>query len=185
MGWNYSIISPADAHEPSPSRPPTAIGTFRSIRDWITAHAREWEPYPGEPDRLTFPIGKNGYVSVQLVTARYRQMLAEAIREQERHGNDAFMLRDYMRAYVPRDDEEVIEIGVDGRGTGNLQLLAHLAAWLGAVAVSSQSSQVLTPDEWLPECEEYEEEPDPEPSEDVITWRGLWWDTDRRETRGE
>ena len=54
-------------------------------------------------------------MSVQLVTARYRQMLAEAIREQERHGNDAFMLRDYMRAYVPRDDEEVIEIGDDAR----------------------------------------------------------------------
>ena len=35
MGWNYSIMSPADAYEPSPSRPPTAIGTFRSIHDWI------------------------------------------------------------------------------------------------------------------------------------------------------
>jgi hypothetical protein len=184
MGWNYSIISRADAHEPSPARPPTAIGTFRAIHDWITTHAAEWELYPGEPDRLTVPIGKNGYVSVRLVTARYRQMLAEPIREQKRHGHDTFALRDYMRAYVPRDDEAVVEIGVDGWGAGNLQLLAHLAAWLGAVAVSSQSSRVLTPDEWLRECADYQEPPDPEPFEDVISWDGMWWNTDRREKPG-
>ena len=121
-------------------------------------------------------------MSVQLVTARYRQMLAEAIREQERHGMTPSCATTCGR--TSRETTRRSSRSAWTRGTGNLQLLAHPPR-LAAVAVSSQSSQVLTPDEWLPECEEYEEEPDPEPSEDVITWRGMWWDTDRRETRGE
>ena len=128
------------------------------------------------------PIGRHGHVVVHLITARHNEMLRDALREQERRGDRSYdVLREFMRTYVPRDDEPVVVIRVEGRGVGDMTLFAQLAGRLGAVALCGATSQVLTPDEWLRQCEAYREEPDPEPFEDVITWRGMWWDTERHE----
>jgi hypothetical protein len=52
---------------------------------------------------------------------------------------------------VPRDDEGVIEISLDGRGVGDVTLIAQCAAWLNATVFNCQTSEMLPAEQWMRE----------------------------------
>jgi hypothetical protein len=77
-------------------------------------------------------------------------MRSAAFQEGEQVGDRSYdFIRRVISSYVPGDDEGVIEIKVEGRGTGDITLLARCAAWLNATVFDCQTSQMLTPRQWM------------------------------------
>jgi hypothetical protein len=152
MGWSYRIIASPEAaalmETPGEYIPRTPLGAFRSIHEWVTSRAREW--HPRDVDQFTVTLGEDGYVVLHLVTMRWHDMMSNAFRETDRGTDKSYaVIHRMMASYVPRDDEEVIEINVDGHGTGDTTLIAQCAAWLNAAVFDCQSSVMLTPEQWM------------------------------------
>src|SRR5690606_26293971 len=74
-------------------------------------------------------------------TARYHAMLAER--------TDVHQPGGWFEAYVPRDDEGVVEIHVEGRGTGDISLIVDGALLLRGMVFDCQTSELLTPEQWI------------------------------------
>ena len=57
--------------------------------------------------------------------------------------------REFKQSYVPAGDEPVVEISIEGRGMGDITLLAECASAFNGVIFDCQSSEILTPTDWL------------------------------------
>jgi hypothetical protein len=156
MSWGLRIIAPAEAApvlaDPSAYVPQTALGPFRTVLDWITTRADRWNRR--DVDTVTVTTGKDSYVVLHLATVRWHEMISEAHRQRELRGDtDGSFTHEFMSAYVPDDDEGVIEITVDGRGSGgDAGLLEELAEWLQATIFECQFGEMMTPQEWRRRC---------------------------------
>src|SRR5438045_2257927 len=147
MSWDYRIIAPAEAGavlaNPGEHAPRTPIGTYRAVRDWITSHAAEW--HPRDVDSVVVTLGPDGYAELHLTTAHHceTQAMFSAGGEPEDNAlRDRW--REFKKSYVPSDDQSVVEISIEGRGSGDITLLAECAAAFNAVVFDCQSSEILT-----------------------------------------
>jgi hypothetical protein len=130
--------------------PRTPLGKFRTIYDWITSRAEEW--HPRDVDEFMVRIGQEGYVVLHLITMRWHEMISQAHREREGAADNSYhFIQQFMASYVPRDDEGVIEISLDGRGVGDVTLIAQCAAWLNATVFNCQTSEMLPAEQWMRE----------------------------------
>lgn len=152
MSWDYRIIAPGEEesllNDPGAYVPRTSLGGFREIMTWLKSRAPRWH----DRDNHTFsiPIGPDGHVVITLITERQRKVDREALREWEQRREESLAsMREHLAAYSPRDDEAVVEINVEGRGSGDITLIAQCAAWLNAVVLDCQTTEFLTPEQWL------------------------------------
>jgi hypothetical protein len=136
LGIDYYILAPREGAQAAAAaggarHPTTSLGSFRSIYDWITSHAPEW--HPREPDGIAIPVGEDTYAVLHLSTER------------------RFGPRLAGESFVPRDDENIVEIYIHIRGEGpaDYSLLAQLASHLKAVIFCGATSAVLSPQAWL------------------------------------
>jgi hypothetical protein len=152
VSWDYRIIAPSEAAglaaDPGYYVPRTPLGPYRAICDWITSRAGEW--HQRDVDSFTVMIGEDGYVLLHLITVRQRTMLSGAYQQRKQIGDQSYdFVRRFMSSYVPADDEGVVEINVEGRGTGDITLVAQCAAWLNATVFDCQTSEMLTAEQWM------------------------------------
>lgn len=158
MGWEYRIIAPSEATnlaaDPSFYIPRTTLGPYRAIRHWLTSRAGEW--HQRDIDSFTITIGKEGYVLVNLVTSRQRFMHAEAFRQRELNGDPSYdFISRFMASYVPAENEGVVEVSIQGWGSGDVTLIAQCAVWLNATVFDCQTSEMLSAEQWMRRVESW------------------------------
>lgn len=152
MSWDYRFISPQDADavaaNPEYYLAKTSLGSFRAIYDWLTLRAKRW--HPRGLCELVVDIGPEGYVVLHLATAREHAIYAAARQSCEPYSDQySETVRRHMSSYVPEDRDAVVEIGLQGRGSGDLELIAQWAVWMNATVFDHQSSELLPAQKWL------------------------------------
>lgn len=162
MSWDYRIIASSEANsvaaDPGFYIPQATLGPYRAIRDWLTSRAGKW--HPRDIDSFTVSIGKEGSVLVHLITYRQRLMHDEAYRQRELSGDPSYdFISRFMASYVPSDNEGVIEISIQGRGTtGDVTLIAECAVWLNAIVFDCQTSEMLPGEHWMQRIESWQQD---------------------------